>query len=93
MEAPIPQKCPYAWQSILQVIEKCAIWQVGSGYEIEVWKHRWLPDPTYKKIVSPQGESTITRVCELFYPNTRIWDPGKLEESFYPWEAELVSRI
>lgn len=46
-----------------------------------------------KKIISPQDESTITRVSELFYLNTRIWDLGKLEESFYPWEAELVSRI
>ncbi|XP_030964229.1 uncharacterized protein LOC115985431 [Quercus lobata] len=38
-----------------EVIEKCAIWRVGSGHAIE--------------------------------------DPGKLEELFYPWEAELVSRI
>ena len=29
----------------------------------------------------------------MFYPNTQIWDPGKLEENFYPWEAEMVSRI
>ena len=52
----IPQKCSYAWRSILQareVIEKCAIWRVGSGHAIEVWKHRWLPDPTYNKIISP----------------------------------------
>jgi len=27
------------------------------------------------------------------YPNTRIWDPGKLEGCFLPWEAELVGRI
>lgn len=96
MEAPIPQKCSYAWQSILQareVIEKCAIWRVGNGHEIKVWKHIWLPDPTYKKIITPQSESTITRVSELFYSNTRIWDLGELEESFYPWEAKLVSWI
>ena len=58
-----------------------------------MWKNRWLPDPTYNKIVSPKGESSVSQVSELFYPNTRTWDPGKLEETFYPWEAELVSRI
>nr|POE70307.1 hypothetical protein CFP56_49651 [Quercus suber] len=38
-------------------------------------------------------ESSVSRVSDLFYPDTRIWDPGKLEENFYPWEAELISRI
>ncbi|XP_030928675.1 uncharacterized protein LOC115954851 [Quercus lobata] len=92
MDASVPQKCSYAWRSILQareVIEKCAIWRVGSGHGIDVWKHRWLPNPTYNKIVSPRRESSVSRVSELFYPNTRIWDPGKLEENFYPWEAEM----
>ncbi|XP_050267990.1 uncharacterized protein LOC126712626 [Quercus robur] len=92
MDASVPQKCSYAWRSILQareVIEKCAIWRVGSGHGIDVWKHRWLPNPTYNKIVSPRRESSVSRVSELFYPNIRIWDPGKLEENFYPWEAEM----
>ena len=96
MDASVPQKCSYAWRSILQareVIEKCAIWRVGSGHGIDVWKHRWLPNPTYNKIISPRRESSVSRVSELFYPDTRIWDPGKLEENFYPWEAEMVSRI
>ena len=96
LAALVPQKRSYAWRSILQaqeVIEKCAIWRVGSRDAIEVWNHRWLPDPTYNKIISPRGESSITRVSELFYPNTRVWDPGKLKELFYPWEAKLVSRI
>ena len=96
MDALVPQKCSYAWQSILQareVIEKCAIWRVGSGHGIDVWKHRWLPNPTYNKIFSPRRESSVSRVSDLFYPDTRIWDPGKLEENFYPWEAEMVSRI
>ena len=58
-----------------------------------MWKHRWLPDPTNNKIVSPKGESFVSPVSELFYPKTRTWDPSKLEETFYPWEAKLVSQI
>ena len=58
-----------------------------------MWKNRWLPDPTYNNIVSPKGESSVSQVSELFYPNTRTWDPGKLEETFYLREAELVNQI
>lgn len=35
----------------------------------------------------------MSRVSDLFYPDTRIWDPGKLEETFYPWESKMMSRI
>ena len=76
------------------VINKGAIWRVGNNGElIDVWKHQWLPDPTCNKIVSPRASSPVTWVYDLFYPNTRIWDPGKLEGCFLPWEAELRGRI
>ena len=95
LDALIHLKRSYAWRSILQareVIEKCAIWRVGSGLQIEVWKHRWLPDPCYSKIINPGADSSISRVCDLFCSNTRTWDPGKLAATFYPWEAKMVSR-
>ena len=75
LDAPIHPKCSYAWRSILQaweVIEKGAIWRAGSGQMIDVWKHRWLPNPSYNKIVSPRANSTVNQVSELFYSNTRI---------------------
>lgn len=66
---------------------------MGNGELIDVWKHQWLPDPACSNIVSPRTSSSVSRVCDLFYPNTRIWNPGKLERCFLPWEAELVGRI
>ena len=74
LDALIHPKCSYVWRSILQareVIEKCAIWRVGSGLQIEVWKHRWLPDPCYSKIINPGADSSVSRVCDLFCSNTR----------------------
>ena len=96
LKAPIHPKCSYVWRSILQaqdVINKGAIWRVGNGELIDVWKHQWLPNLACSKIVSPKANSSVTWVCDLFYPNTRIWDLRKLERCFLPWEAKLVGRI
>ena len=30
---------------------------------------------------------------ELFYPDTRVREPGLLERCFLPWEAEMIKRI
>lgn len=35
----------------------------------------------------------MVRVCDLFSPNTRTWDPGKVASCFLPWEAEKVRGI
>ena len=33
------------------------------------------------------------RFVSLFYPNSRIWDPGKLASCFLSWEAEKVGGL
>ena len=35
----------------------------------------------------------VDRVSELFYPNSRVWDPSKLAACFLTWEAEKVRGI
>ncbi|KAK9988680.1 hypothetical protein SO802_028919 [Lithocarpus litseifolius] len=96
LDAPIHPKCFYAWRSILQardVINKGAIWRVGNGELIDIWGHRWLPDLTHGKIISPRANTSVARICELFVPNTKIWVLGKLALCFLPWEVEIVSQI
>ena len=96
LEAPVHPRCSYAWRSILQardVIEKGAIWRVGNGQLIDVWQHRWLPNPNHSKIISPKASSSVHRVYDLFLFDTRIWDPSCLACCFLPWEAGMVRRI
>lgn len=76
-----------------EVIHKGAIWRIGNGETIKVWDHQWLPKPGCSKIISPRAGSAVVRVSELFYPNSRVWDPGKLAACFLPWEAEKVGGI
>ena len=66
---------------------------VADSQKIDVWKHRWLPNPSYSIINSPRDASIVVRVCDFFFPNTRVWDPSKLESCFLPWEVEMVCWI
>ena len=96
LEAPVHPKCSHAWRSILlarEVIHKGAIWRVGNGEKIDVWHHRWLPDPANSRIVSLKIGPSVSRVSDLFFPNSRIWDPSKLASCFLPWETEMIGRI
>lgn len=43
--------------------------------------------------MSPKASSIVNWVSDLFYTNTRIWNPRRLERSFYPWEAMMASKI
>ena len=93
LDAVVPSKCLYAWRSILQareVIRKGAIWRVGDGQSINVWEQRWLPDPISSKIISPRLDFAITRVSELFLPNSQTWNVDLIDHTFLQWEAKEI---
>lgn len=90
-DASVLSKCSYVWRSILQAreaIQKGAIWRVGDGASIKVWDHRWLPDMSNSKVLSPRGTSPITLIKELLVPNSYRWGMDLLDSTFVPWEAE-----
>jgi len=96
LDVPIPNKCSYAWKSILQsrkVIQKGAIWRVGDGRSISIWDQSWLPKPGMSKVVSPKLEVGLNRVCDLFYPGTKSWNVEVLQNYFYPWEVDAIRKI
>ena len=76
-----------------EVVNKGTIWRIGNGETIKVWDHKWLPEPGCSRIISPRVGSAVDRISELFYPNSRVWDPSKLAACFLTWEAEEVRGI
>lgn len=58
-----------------------------------MWQHRWLLDLNNSKIISPRADSSIHQVCDFFFLDTRVWDPGHLKSCLIPWEVDLVRRI
>ena len=45
------------------------------------------------RVVSPKINEGLNRVCDLFYPNTKIWNWEVLQNSFYLWEAKVTRNI
>ena len=58
-----------------------------------MWRHWWLLDLNHSKIISPRTDSSVHWVCDLFFPDTRVWDSSRLESCLILWEADLVRRI
>ena len=52
-----------------------------------------MPNSNHSMIISPRADSSIQKVCDLFFLDTRVWDPGRLASCLLPWEANLVRRI
>ena len=60
---------------------------------IDIWSHSWLPDVGQSRVILPRSGAGAEKVCDLFYPNSKIWDPGLIQHIFYPWEAEKILNI
>nr|POE82539.1 pentatricopeptide repeat-containing protein [Quercus suber] len=60
---------------------------------IDIWSHKWLLDLGQSRVISPRNGAGVEKVCELFYPSTKIWDSGLIQELFYPWETEMIVKI
>ena len=41
----------------------------------------------------PKLDASLDKVSDLFYPNTTEWNIEPLENSFYPWEVDVIRRI
>ena len=67
------------------------MWRVGDGKRIDIWDQKWLPDLAYSKVVSPRIDTQINKICDLFLPNSKVWNADLINTMFYPWEASLIT--
>ena len=82
LEASIHPQCSFAWRSILQVrdvINKGVVWRVWNGESIKIWEHKWLPEPSNSKVVSPRIDIDVSFVKDLFVVGRRVWDLGLMQ--------------
>ena len=97
LEAVDSRMGSYAWKSILRgrdVIQRGALWRVGSGEKINIWQHRWLPrkHPTLQPIF-PLESFENHNVDSLIDPSTRSWNEQMVDGLFVEEDAKLIKKI
>ncbi|KAL5554514.1 hypothetical protein UlMin_041915 [Ulmus minor] len=80
------------WRSLVwgrEIIEKGSRWRVGSGRNIDIFKDRWLPEPSNFKVTTPPMLPGIFKVAMLRL-NNGDWNKALIE---YLFNADDVKAI
>ena len=97
MEAASQSSASYAWKSIIrgrEVIRKGAIWRIGNGKSVDIWRDRWLPLKHSPKILSPRRNmGSEAKVCSFIDQDQRCWKLDVLVTSLMAFEAAMVRSI
>jgi hypothetical protein len=67
------------------VLKEGLIWRIRNGATVQIWKDKWIPNPSTFRIVTPPNIlSPNATVKELFEPNLKGWNIPLLEDIFFP---------
>lgn len=75
------------------MVRKGARWRVGDGSKINTWNSRWVESSGGGQVLSPQLDSSVMVVKDLFLPGSKLWNTELIDQNFFPWEAESIKRI
>jgi hypothetical protein len=77
----------------LELLKRGAIWRIGDGSQVRIWRDNWLPRSDSLKVSGKKKETRMRWVSELISPNTRLWDENKIRTYFFPHDAEAILAI
>jgi hypothetical protein len=81
------------WRSILhgvELVKQGVIWRVGVGEQVNIWYDPWIPRAWCRRIITPRGDSILSKVSELISPITRQWDHQLVTDTFSTEEVHLI---
>ena len=97
MEAADSRMGSYAWKSILRgrdIIQRGAIWRIGSGEKINIWQQRWLPRKHHPWLLNCPLESFENHTMDSLIDSvTRSWNEELVDGLFGVEDAEMIKRI
>jgi hypothetical protein len=86
----------FTWQSILAgltTFKRGYLWRVGTGEHIDIWRDPWIPSSPNLRILSPRGNTIITKVADLIDPTTEQWDEDLLRGIFNSVDVGRILQI
>ena len=97
MEAKTLNNASYAWKSIIKgrdIMKQGAVWRIGLGNSIQVWRDNWLPVKNNPRIISPKlKEGGTVWISDLINPVYRTWWEEVIDQVFYDFEATIIKNI
>jgi hypothetical protein len=83
------------WHAIeygLELLKKGAIWRIGNGANVRIWRDPWIPRNYQLTPISPKGRCRLKWVSELLNTDG-TWNMQLLEQWFYPIDIEKIIQI
>lgn len=84
------------WKAVehgLELVKRGAIWRVGNGTSIRIWRDNWFcREPSLR----PLGKKNLSRlkwVSELLDQRTCSWDMNLIKHIFYPIDADIIAKM
>ncbi|KAL4607916.1 hypothetical protein ACB092_09G209800, partial [Castanea dentata] len=87
----------FAWRSLWaaqEMVKRGIRWQVGDGENIQIWKDKWLQNPSTYRVVTPECTSLQGgRVCDLIDGDRMEWMEGLIRQNFLPEDVKAILSI
>ncbi|XP_065638811.1 uncharacterized protein LOC136071439 [Quercus suber] len=97
IEACLGSQPSFAWRSIWaaqDIVKRGLRWQVGDGEKIQVWKDKWLQQPSTYRVVTPMSSSQlVVMVCDLIDGDRKEWKEDLIRQCFFPQDVEAILSI
>jgi hypothetical protein len=74
-------------------LKKGAIWRIGSGTSVRIFRDNWLPRSDVFILMGRRGNARRRWVSELIDPATRSWKEDVVRNCCFPEDAEVVLAI
>ena len=76
------------------IVEKGSKWVIGKGKRVHIWEDRRILTPDSFKVVSSRSPSSErVMVSSLIDIDRRSWDVAKVNNTFLPFEAQVILGI
>lgn len=97
MNSKLGNNPSFTWRSIhgaKELLERGAVWRVGSGENVRIWKDKLLPITSTFKVMTPcNGFHEEAKVSVLIDAHSRRWNNTIVDSVFWEHEAAVIKAI
>lgn len=96
LQASLKNGSSFNWQSImkgLEVFKRGYIWRIENGTNVNIWTDPWVPSSPYRKVITPRGQTLISKVYDLIEPSSGQWDENLISSIFNPVDVWRIMQI